>query len=115
MKHSLWIFTLLAATSLYAEPRQVEMKGRIQEIDPLIGGIRLANEQGVKLFTAPDDVLVRERLTRLSYQDLREGDVVAVRFWEDSEKVDRVDILERPVPGTAVAQQSDSPAAVVSQ
>jgi hypothetical protein len=115
MKNTIWIAALFVAVAAQADSRQVEMKGRITEVDPLISAIRLENGQSSKLFIAPEDVLVRERLTRLSYGDLREGDTVAVRFWEDSEKIDRVDILQRSIPGTAVAQQQPADRSIISR
>ena len=97
MKTKYWFISgsLLIAALAGAESRRVEMKGRIQDLDAVIEGMRIESGSEGKFFSVGDDVLIRERLTRLHYSDLHPGDVVEVRYWEDNDKVDRIDVLER--------------------
>ena len=103
---SLIAASLFAVPNLFAEAQLREVQGKIEDIDHLISSVWVQDKTGRTLFTVPDEALVRERLTRRRYEDLRPGDLVAVRFWEDTHRVDRIEILGHDSGGTAVAEQT---------
>lgn len=90
---------------LCAEGQQTEMKGRISEIDPMISSIRIKNSDKEILFSAPEDLLVRQGLKKVHYNDLHEGDLVEIRYWSDNLKPDKVDVLETATAVPTLAQQ----------
>jgi hypothetical protein len=87
-----------------ADSRTIETKGRVQELDPLIGIVRLDTGSGSRIFQVNDDLLVRQGLTRRTYDDIKVGDLVAVRHWDDNDRADRVEILGRAPLGASKVQ-----------